>query len=240
MKKGTILPALVTAGLNLLWSLIFDLLPNIVDFSEIPNITVWHYVVFVIGLIFINAIAYVFSRRWLRKIWKRETFISQFSSAINVLIEEEAGKITDRRPKMRPGNPQVYLKYYNDALVRLNDGGSVELKLASSPKNFDPQLPLYLSNISPGMSKYFMILTQDREDPDPSFVRIMEEYDGNPEEFTFTWFDKIFPILGNLSEKISAKEMALSNQPESDGHFEIRDYEFSQREGDHFIKISVI
>lgn len=242
MNKDTIITSAVTIFLNLTWSIVFDLLPNIVDFSIIGEIQVSKYLLFIPVLAVMNIGVIFFFRAILRKSWERETFMSQFNSAINKLIEQDTPDIIDRPPHMVPGTPQSLLQYYYEVLIQLkNFNGKITFELQDPPPNsFDFKMPIYLSNITPGMSKYFMVITQDFVSENPDYVRIIPDYKGNAEEFTYTWFDNIFPILGNFSDYISVKEMPLPNMWESSGCYVIRKYKIYIKKGRYFIKISVI
>ena len=242
MKKDTIITSIVTIILNLIWSTVFDLLPNIVDFSIFGEIQVSKYLIFIPILILFNVGVILIFRVLLKRSWERETFISQFETAISKLIEEDAANIPDRQPHMAPGPHQSILHYYNNVVNQLKiSNGRIEFQLEDYPKTeFNVNQPVFLSNITPGMFKYFMIVTQDYEKSEPEYLRIRPDFKANPEEFTFTWFDKIFPILGNLSDKISVKEMPLMNLPESSGYFEIRDFKIVKKKNKYYFRINVI
>ena len=242
MKRETIITSIITVLLNTTWSIIFDLLPNIVDFSIFGEIKISKYLLFIPLLIFLNIIVILIFRKILRKSWERETFIDQLTSAIKKLIEEEAISITERPPVVRPGPPQVFLKYFYDVINQINKlNGKIEFEIENSPTaSFDLSMPVYISNITPGMCKYLMIITQNKERQEADFIRIIPDYESTTQEFTYTWFDRILSLVGNMSDKISAKEEPLQNQHESSGCYEIREYRFVTKKQKHYFRFDVI
>jgi len=242
MKNEALITSLVTVLLNTTWSIVFDLLPNIVDFSLLGGISLSKYLLLIPFLLLINLGALLSLHFIFRKELEKETFKNQIKVAIDKLIEDEAKGITERSPVIMPGPAQAFLKYYKDLIIHLEKyNGKIEFEVDSPPpQSFDFSKPILISNITPGMFKYFMVITQGSGVEFPDLIRISPDFEGTPQEFTYTWFDKIFPLLGNMSEKISAKMDALPNLPESLGHYEIREYKFIKKKKKHFIRISVI
>jgi len=244
MKRETTTSTLVLITLNTLWSLTFDFLPNLVDFSAlgIKPFSPTFYLIILAGFILINSLAVFYMRRR----WKRQAKIQEIDAILNHLMSTQAVDLTDKPLQMIPGEYRPVLQYYSNAIDQLYKlNGSVEFGLEGIPQEFDESQPILLYEVMPGMSQHFMVISQGNNIDDilHSHIRIFPDFGSDykefaDQEFTDTWFNKILPIVSSFSENISKRREGPGFDMRT--HHAITNFKIIKRGKGYFFRIKVI
>lgn len=245
MKKESIFVVIVSTILNLGWSFVFDLLPNLIDYSKlnIKLIRPIYYVVFVIGFILINIFVLFMVRQLLKKTWNKETRIKLIADAINQQIANEVDELPNKPPQFLPGEYRPVFYHYTEAINQLNNlNGWIEFELEYAPPNFNTDLPISLCEVVPGMHQHFMVVLQvyDSEGnlSQSPYCRIRSEPWGISQEYTEDWYNTIFSIISSFSKFISPKMEGPGYDYRT--HYVISNYRFLKRGSKHFLRIRVV
>lgn len=149
-------------------------------------------------------------------------------------MEKHSEGLSERLGRIYPDTPMVNLKNYIDALTSLRTNGYLEFNncqnMGLNPKNMKS---LLLHAVTPGMMKYFMVLSADGESTKNGYIRINtpDNLGVDDRDFTETWYNHIFPILGNLSTSVSEKLADDFTDGPSNGHFIITNFRIINKGG---------
>lgn len=155
-------------------------------------------------------------------------------------MEKHSEGLSERPGKIFPDKPMVNLKNYINAITSIKTRGYIEFNNCQNMGlNFKNKKSLMLHDETPGMSKYFMILTSDDDTSANGYIRIYvpDRLDVDTRDFTETWFNHIFPILGNLSDSVSEKLAGDIIGYPCAGFYIIRNFKINKR--DNKGKVSV-
>lgn len=243
MKKESVFVIIVSTILNFGWSIVFDLLPNLVDYDKlnIALIKPIYYFVFVLGFVGINLFVVLLVRWLMKKVWNRETRIKLIEDAINKQITNEVQELPNKPPQMLPGEDRPVFYHYSEAISQLNsNNGWIEFELEGPPPDYIYEQPIYLCEVIPGMFKHFMVVIQsyDFENGLPPYCRIRPDSWGTSQEFTQDWYNTLFPIFSSFSEYISP----MMEGPGLDlrTHYVISKYMFKERRAKNYLRIRVV
>jgi hypothetical protein len=259
MKRESAFVIIVSTILNFAWSIVFDLLPNLIDYDRI-NISLIrpiYYGIFVLGFIVINLIVVLLIRMIMKKTWKRETRIKLIEEAINKQIINEVEELPNKPPQMLPGEYRPFFYHYSEAINQLNnENGWIEFELEGPPPDFDNEKPIFLCEVIPGMHQHFMVVIQntDFDDGIPPYCRIkpddlgtskeftegsiQPEYLGTSQEFTEDWYNTLFAIFSSFSQYISPKREGPGMDMRT--HYVISKYKFSRKDDKHYLRIRIV
>ncbi len=138
---------------------------------------------------------------------------------IRVLESEmikQSEEIKTRPGRNYPDTPMVNHKNYLRAIISIRTNGFLEFPCQKMGFRLDKnQKEIYLFTITPGMMQFFMILTPELSTTNSGYLRIYEPDGFESRDYTETWFNHIFPILGNFTDSISEK----MNNPGENGEF---------------------
>ena len=156
-----------------------------------------------------------------------------YNSIVELLSNEmknQSELIPLREGRVFPDEPMVNLKIFLNAMDSIKSKGYLEFTIQNMGMKVKKDKSLYLYAIQPGMSKYFMILTQSLDGTmlgdgchgtSSEYILINNPssiIDVDDRDYTETWVNHIFPLLGHLSDSISEKLKGGIYQ-ESDGDF---------------------
>jgi len=243
MKRESVIVIIVSTLLNLGWSIIFDLLPNFIDYSRvnIALIEPIYYVVFVLGFIGINLFVVFLVRRLMKNIWGRETRIKLIEEAINKQITNEVDELPNKPPQILPGEYRPVFYHYSDAINQLNNNdGWIEFELEGPQPNFNFDEPIFLCEVHPGMHQYFMIVIQElnEENGIGPYCRISSDPYGAPQEFTEDWYNTLFAIFSSFSEFVSPKMDGPGGELST--HYMISEYKFRTKGEKNYLMIRIV
>lgn len=252
MKRESVIVIIVSTLLNFGWSIVFDLLPNFVDYSKV-NISLIrpiYYVVFVLGFVGINLFVLLLVRRLMKKFWRRETSIKLIEEAINKQITNEVEELPNKPPQMLPGEDRPVFFHYSEAINQLeNKNGWIEFNLEEPPPDFDNEQPIFLCEVYPGMHQHFMVVTQslDLENPIPSYCRIRPDPKGSSTEFTSDWYNTLFAIFSSFSEYVSSTKSGPGMElkkggpgTELESYYTISKYKFTKNAKENYLLIRIV
>lgn len=172
-----------------------------------------------------------------------DEYEGKFSSLIRVLendLQKKAEEINKRPARMAPDNTQTDFSLYQDLIIKIKTKGFLDFYCQNMECEINYAEPLALSAITPGMHQFFMVLNYPFKPNNKGYFRIYNEFmvrNGFKKElkristyrdFTFTIYNDMLPILGNLSELISEKlDGPLFNESQ-DEHYLIYQYKFKR------------
>ena len=142
-------------------------------------------------------------------------------------MEKHSEGLESRDARVFPGKPMVNLKNYINAITSVRTNGYIEFSNCQNTRlELKKGESLMLYTVTPGMFKYFMILSTSEDHSKAGYIRIYppNDMDVDARDFTETWFNHIIPILGNLSNSVSEKMDGIYSSYESPGYYLIRKY----------------
>lgn len=229
---------MITLGSTLSW-----VIPTIIaigiSIGYVFYIRTFGWAAIIIGVLAIIGI-YVSAFSFVKR--KIDEIISLYETIESLLKQDMAkhsSELHSRSARMHPDAPMVNLSVYKDAITSIKTKGYIDFDGDKLGANFDQSQPIVLTCVTPGMFKFFMVVTQILgEDVKAPLLRIRESnIDGR--DFTETWFNHIFPVLGNLTSTISEK-MAGDLMVESTGEFyKINRYKLIQKGKEQRLRVYI-
>ncbi len=252
MKRESVIVIIISTLLNFGWSIVFDLLPNFVDYRQV-NISLIrpiYYVVFVLGFVCINLFILLLVRWLMKKFWIRETSIKLIVEAINKQITNEVEELPNKPPQVLPGEDRPVFYHYGDAINQLeNKNGWIEFELEAPPPDFDDEQPIFLCEVYPGMHKHFMVVTQslDEENGIPPYCMIKPDDWGSSAEFSADWYNTLFAIFSSFSKYVSSTKGGPGMEAKKGGpgteletYYTISKYKFTKNGKKNYLLIRIV
>lgn len=186
-----------------------------------------------------------------------DEYESKFSSMISILekdLQKKAEEINKRPARMQPDNTQTDFSLYQNLITKIKTCGFLDFYCQNMGCEINYDEPLALSAITPGMHQFFIVLNYPFKHNNKGYFRIYNEFlvrkgfknelirISNYRDFTFTIYNDMLPILGNLSDLISEKQDgSLFNESQGE-HYLVYQYKFkriNQKKNERIFRIRI-
>ena len=137
--------------------------------------------------------------------------------ALSQIKNEISGSLGKREARIYPGDSLPNLRVIDNVINQIKMKNHVEVLVQNMGAGYLKNEPLEVHQVFPGMSQRFLILIGGKitdgtnlyylriYPPDSKITDRIDERD-----FAETWFNNIFPVLGNYSGEISEKTLGYT------------------------------
>lgn len=145
---------------------------------------------------------------------QKQTAAKSIVESLTMIKNGIIPSLKNRRGRSFPDVSMVNLRIIDDAINSIKLNGYIEFQVQNMGLEVNKNSKLALYQVIPGMHQRFIILENPQEpinfeDKKMKYLRIYP-VTVDDRDFVETWFEYIFPILGNFSETVSEKMMGNS------------------------------
>ena len=146
---------------------------------------------------------------------EKQTVTKSIVESLSQLKKEIVQSLKNREPRIFPGNSLPSLRIIDEVINSVRLKGYIEFHIQNMGMKTENAGTIAVHYVTPGMHQCFLIFqsyegSTGPENNELQYLRVyhddLEQVDGR--DFVATWFDYIFPVIGNFSGSMTEKMMA--------------------------------